>query len=382
MPEERPTSVLLVEDDEDDYILTRGLLRGIEGTRYEIEWVDNSKRALELIFQSRWDICLVDFRLGEHTGLELIRLARERGSRVPFILLTGMSDRETALEAMSAGASDYLVKGRTDCALLERSIRYAIQQARAMAALARRTEELARSNRELEQFASVVSHDLKSPLQIVTSSLELYSIKHGEHLSPDARLMIDRIMKAVMRAHALIDDLLRYARLNAVVKLAEPVELSSLVDTVIEDLEPAIAETMAQVTRTSLPRVQGNATLLYQVFNNLISNALKFHGASPPRIHIESVESEQRDQEWSFAVHDNGIGIPLEHRDTIFGMFRRLHRRDQYPGTGIGLALCQKIIERHGGRIWAESAPGQGSTFHFTLSKGQEHLLPSADPAT
>ncbi len=235
---------------------------------------------------------------------------------------------------------------------------------RTAARLAQQTAELERSNAELQQFAYVASHDLQEPLRMVASYTQLLARRYGDKLDADALEFIDFAVDGARRMQALINDLLAYSRVGTRGAEFAPTDCNAVVDQVLADLGAAIEDEHAVVTRGDLPTVLGDAGQLSQLFQNLIGNAIKFHGERAPRV---AVAAERRDDEWLFTVRDNGIGIEPEYADRIFVIFQRLHSRAEYPGTGIGLAICKKIVERHGGRIWMESTPGEGTTFYFTL---------------
>jgi PAS domain S-box-containing protein len=247
-------------------------------------------------------------------------------------------------------------------------------------ALARKTKELERSNAELEQFASVVSHDLKEPLMTIGGFAEILRERYALALDRKGREHVERIFDGALRMERLVSDLLAFARVATRGSAFEPVRLEGVVGTVLENLKLSIDECGAAVTADPLPIVMGDETQLIQLFQNLIGNALKYRRDEPPRIHISarpaaeyvvrSAECEGGatvDTGWVVAVSDNGIGIDPRHHEIIFKIFERLHKSDKYPGTGIGLAICKKIVERHGGCIWVESEPGKGSTFYFTI---------------
>ncbi|MBI4497863.1 MAG: GAF domain-containing protein [Chloroflexi bacterium] len=238
------------------------------------------------------------------------------------------------------------------------------ERRRAEAQLHATAAELERSNAELQQFAYVASHDLQEPLRMVASFTQLLARRYRGKLGPDADEFIAYAVDGATRMQRLIEDLLTYSRVGTRGRPFAPTDAAAVVDQVITDLEAAIRESGATVTRDALPTVLADPVQLGQLFQNLISNAIKFHRDAPPRVHLSA---ERRDQQWVFSVQDNGVGIAPEHLDRIFVIFQRLHTRQEFPGTGIGLAICKKIVERHGGRIWAESQPGQGTTFFFTL---------------
>ena len=242
---------------------------------------------------------------------------------------------------------------------------------RAETVQAKLTEELARSNGELEQLAYVASHDLQEPLRMVASYLQLLEKKYQDRLDADAHEYIAFAVDGAKRMQTLINDLLRYSRVGTGASPLQPTDCEAVVGTVLRSLRVAIEESGARVEHGELPVVMGDAAQLTQLFQNLIANAIKFRSGQAPRIILRA---EAENGFWRFEVQDNGIGIAAEYFDRIFVMFQRLHSRSAYPGTGIGLAICKKIVERHGGRIWVESEPEQGTVFKFTLPQaGGEH---------
>jgi signal transduction histidine kinase len=224
--------------------------------------------------------------------------------------------------------------------------------------------ELERSNQELQQFAYVASHDLQEPLRMVAGFTRLLERRYKDKLDQDAREFINFAVDGAVRMQKLIDDLLTYSRVGAPHIPFEPVDCNRLLNQAITNLRVAIEENHALITSSDLPTVTCNGSQMIQLFQNLISNAIKFRGAEIPRIRIAA---EYRDGEWLFSFRDNGIGIDPQYKDRIFQIFQRLHSRDEYDGTGIGLALCMKIVELHKGKIWMESEEGKGATFYFTL---------------
>jgi len=227
-------------------------------------------------------------------------------------------------------------------------------------------EKLKQSNAELEQFAYVASHDLQEPLRMVASYVQLLEQRYKGKIDPEADEFIAYAVDGANRMRGLIDDLLTYSRVSRLGKPFESTDLESTLDVVLKNLQASIAESGAVVTHDKLLMVMADGGQLVQLFQNLIGNAIKFHGEEPPRVHVSA---QVKENEYLFSVHDNGIGIAPEYFDRLFKIFQRLHTREEYPGSGIGLAICKKIVERHGGRIWIESQVGKGSTISFTLSK-------------
>jgi PAS domain S-box-containing protein len=234
-------------------------------------------------------------------------------------------------------------------------------------ALQKALEDLKRSNQELEQFAYIASHDLQEPLRMVIGFLNLLDERYGPQLDDTATRYINFAVDGARRMSQLISDLLDYSRVEHMGPNIQRVDLNRVLASATANLRDSIQESSARIIHDQLPTVPGNATHLTQLFQNLLGNAIKFRREGiPPQIDVGC----RRDGDyWLLMVKDNGIGIAPEYRNKIFMIFQRLHSREKYPGTGIGLAICKKIVERHGGNIWIDSNPGEGSTFYFTLAE-------------
>ena len=230
--------------------------------------------------------------------------------------------------------------------------------------LKRSSEDLARSNAELEQFAYVASHDLQEPLRMVTSYCQLLDRRYKDKLDDDGREFIRYAVDGATRMQTLINDLLTYSRVGSEARPVEPVDFNQVLSQVLDNLKASIDETGATVTHGDLPVVDGDGPQMVQLLQNLISNSIKYQGEHSPQIHVDA---ERIDGEWQFSIQDNGIGIEPQYSDRIFGIFERLHVRDEYPGTGIGLAVCKKIVEGRHGRVWFKSKLGAGATFYCTV---------------
>jgi PAS domain S-box-containing protein len=233
-------------------------------------------------------------------------------------------------------------------------------------------EDLARSNADLEQFAYVASHDLQEPLRAVAGCVGLIEKGYHDRLDARANELILHAVEGAKRMQALIQDLLAYARVGTQAKAFEQTDSNGALDRALANLSSAIRESGARITRDVLPQLTAEPTQLTQLLQNLISNSLKFCAGRRPEIHVSA---RPKDGGWVFAVKDNGIGIGPEYRDRIFVIFQRLHTRTEYAGTGIGLAICKRIVDRHGGQIWVESEPGKGATFYFTIP-GRNKIAP------
>ena len=235
--------------------------------------------------------------------------------------------------------------------------------------LEKKARELARSNEELQQFAYVASHDLQEPLRMISSYTQLIARRYGDRLDGDAREFMGFIVDGAARMKQLIEDLLAYSRVGTRGRELQPTESAAALSKALVNLRAAQEASGASVTHGELPVILADGQQVTQLFQNLIGNAMKFRAEEPPKIHVAC---EERPDLWVFTVRDNGIGLDPQYSDRIFMMFQRLHTKAEYPGTGIGLAICKKIVDRHGGRIWVESQPGKGCTFGFTIPRQPE----------
>ena len=262
---------------------------------------------------------------------------------------------------VEATASPFLDQGVKAIQILLRDI---TERKQAEEELRERTEDLLRSNTELEKFAYIASHDLQEPLRMVTNYTQLLQQRYRGRLDSDADEFIAYAVDGAARMRTLISELLAYSRVGTQGAPFALTPLDGLFDEVLQGLEVTLSDADAVVTRDPLPELWCDPTQIARVFQNLIVNAAKFRGTESPKIHVGA---RREGDEWVFSVKDNGIGIDPAYFDRIFVIFQRLHSRAEYEGTGMGLAICQRVVERHGGRVWVESKLGAGSTFHFTL---------------
>ena len=329
----------------------------------------------------RPDLIPLDVMMPGLDGFETCRRLKSNASTrdIPVIFMTALADTADKLTGFAAGAVDYVTKPLNGAEVLARIqthlTLYALrrqlaeQNALLQKEIAVRTETqaaLQRSNTELEQLAYVASHDMQEPLRMVASYLQLVAQRYQGKLDADADEFIGYAVDGAKRMQALINDLLAYSRLGTKAKPFAPTNCNAIVQNALENLRMAIEESGARITVDDLPTVKGDSMQLLQLFQNLLSNAIKFRRDEPPVVHLSV---EPAGHQWRFAVHDNGIGIASEYFERIFVLFQRLHGRGQYAGTGIGLAICKKIVERHGGQMEVQSQPGRGSTFSFTLPR-------------
>lgn len=368
-----PIRILLVEDDEDDFVLTRGLLEEIGQERFDLEWQASFETGARRVQEGSFDVGLFDFRLGAHTGLELLQITRQRDSPFPVILMTGKGDLAIDLEAMRSGAADYLVKDQIDAALLERSIRYAIQQRRMEEEEIRSArEQEARIQAELaaaakDEFLATVSHELRNPLNAVLGWITLLNTG-GLDAAAQARAL--KIIERNARAQVqLIDDLLDQARITSGTLHIErqPVELGPILEKLLEAIHPDAEAKSIQLTAdlgATPVRVDGDGGRLQQIFANLLSNALKFTpegGQIAVQLRVEPGQA-------FLAVRDSGRGIAPEFMHRVFNRFHQANSTERHrkSGLGLGLAIALHLAEAHGGTITAES-PGEGLGSTFTV---------------
>lgn len=301
---------------------------------------------------------------------EVLENPEETRSRIATIMQKGEDTFETRHRTKSGEARDVLVSVRQ----VEISgvhsflciFRDITERKRALRDLEDLAVSLERSNEELQQFAYIASHDLQEPLRMVSSYTQLLAERYNDRLDEKAKKYIHYAVDGAVRMQKLINDLLTYSRVGTKGRPPEPVETQSALGEALRNLTVVVRESGAEITNDTLPTINADRSQLVQLFQNLIANAVKFRGKDVPRIHISARESGS---EWVFSVRDNGIGIDPQYADKIFVIFQRLHTKEEYPGTGIGLAVCKKIVERHGGRIWFESEPDKGTTFYFTMPK-------------
>jgi two-component system sensor histidine kinase/response regulator len=308
-------------------------------------------------------LILLNVKLPDMSGFEVCQRLKADPTTAPIPVLyrsTVYRCTEDKIRGLQSGAIGYLA-GEESAELLA-----TIQAVLRM----RQTEaELQRANKELRQFAAIVSHDLQEPLRTVTSYLRRLAQRSRRKLDVEAEECLDYAVDGAARMQTLIRDLLIYSRNGGHELELATRDSEALLMQVLHDLQVAIVESGAQITCAPLPMVRADAQQLGLVFQNLIGNALKFHGEVTPRIHVSA---QREGQQWRFAVQDQGIGFDPRQAERIFHIFQRLHTQREYPGTGMGLAICKKIVEQHGGRIWAEAEPGKGAIFFFTLPAAEE----------
>lgn len=376
--ETRPIRILLIDDDEDQFVIAEKYLKRSRSGPYEIQWVDTFESALEAAGRKEHDLCLLDYQLGAHTGIELLEEMRRRGADLPVILLTGQGSYELDIDAMERGVSDFLDKNELTSVLLERSVRYTLENHRARMALKRmndeleervreRTAELNKSNQALENFARMVAQDLQTPIRTLERQV-LDTLRRESVVGPAAGAAAHRLLGPVLHAcqniDLLVDSILDHARAGQDTAEREDIDLNTVVREVWARLADPGTTGTAALSLTELPTVSGNPRQVQGLMENLLDNALKYRGEQPPQIDVSAL---RRGNHWQIDVKDNGRGIAEWDSEEIFLMFNRISANHTCEGVGIGLAVCRKIVQHHGGRLWLDSEPGVGSTFHILL---------------
>lgn len=353
--------VLIVEDNPSDIDLEVHALK-MGGWEAEPEAVQTAEDFRECIRTKGYEVILADYRLPGWNGMEALEILRQEGLDIPLIVVSGALGELKAVECIKQGAADYVLKDHLT--RLPESVRRATREKNLRDEHRHAQQELARSNRDLEQFAYVASHDLQEPLRMVATYTQLLAERYRGKLDESADKYIHYAVDGALRMQVLVQDLLAFSRVGRGGIEPKPTDVRSVLDGVLLNLHAMVEESGAQVRCGRLPTVVADRLLLSQLFQNLIANAIKFRSPTPPMVQVDAARA---DREWVFSVADNGIGIAPEYAETVFVIFKRLHTQAEYPGSGIGLAICKKIVEQHGGRIWLESEPGRGATFKFTL---------------
>jgi len=362
---------MLIVDDEAAHL--KALCSTLQLDGFETTGFQSPREALAHLIPGRYELLLTDLLMPGMDGIELLQAARAIDPDLAGIVMTGHGTIDTAVAALQKGAADYIQKPFKLSALLPvlgRALegrRLRLENAALQERERQRTAELAAAYQDLEAFAHSVSHDLRAPLRAVEGYCNIYVDDYGADLAPRARELIDHVVAGAQRMDRLIEALLRFSRYGSQPLRPERVRLDPLVRRVVAEASPGDAD----IHIGELPDVTADPVLLEQVLVNLVSNALKFsRHRRPARVEIGSKPGSAgrgEPAEHEFFVRDNGAGFDPAYADRLFGVFQRLHPEKEFEGTGVGLSIAQRIVQRHGGRIWATSTPGDGASFHFTL---------------
>jgi signal transduction histidine kinase len=367
----------LVEDNPGDARLINEMLREPPVTLFRLTHSTRVDHLLESLEHDPVQVLLLDLGLPDSQGMDTFHRINDRVPELPIVIFSGADDEQLASEAVSCGAQDYLVKGRIDSFLLKRAIRYAMERKHAEEEIrslnrelerrvAERTSQLLAANKELEAFSYSVSHDLRAPLRHIEGYVGMLQRATRGMLPDNAGRYLETISAATVEMGQLIDDLLAFSRMGAEKMIEARVDLASLLDEVLLGLQMATRDRNITWKIAALPVVIGDPSMLKQVLVNLVGNAVKYTKGRAPAVIEVAVAGEENGRCILF-VRDNGAGFDMRNAQKLFGVFKRLHRAEEFEGTGIGLAIARRIIDRHGGRIWAEGVVDHGATFYCTL---------------
>jgi two-component system, sensor histidine kinase and response regulator len=361
---------LLIVDDEAAQLAA--LSNTLSQRGYAIVGVSSGEQALDILATQVFDLLLTDLKMPGMDGIALLRAALEIDSNLVGILMTGHGTIATAVEAMQVGALDYILKPFNLSAILPVLTRaLAVRKLRLEnAELERRVREhsaeLEAANRELDAFAYSVSHDLRAPLRAVDGFSQVLREQFSLFLPPEGQRVLNQVAAGAKKMERLIEDMMRLSRLGRQPLTKRQLDSKALIGGIVEELRAEQSDRNVQVLVGDLPMVTADQGLFRQVFVNLLSNAFKFtRNRETPRI---EVGCRQDEGVFVFFVRDNGTGFDMDYADRLFAVFQRLHSADEYEGTGVGLSIVQRIVQRHGGRIWAEAVVDEGATFHFTIA--------------
>lgn len=350
------------------------LYHTLEDAGYDVTAFPSATQALQALHRQPFDLIMTDLQMPEMDGISFLRHAQEVDQNVVGIVMTGHGAIDTAIEAMKAGALDYVLKPfklSTILPVLSRALevrRLRLEIMQLQQRVREHVVELEAANRELETFSYSVSHDLRAPLRAISGLSNILVESYATQMPGEAQQLLQRIISSAERMGQLIEHLLRFARLSKQSLIKRPVNTAAMVHQVLEDLQKELANRHVVAQVGEVPDTVGDPVLLQQVFVNLLSNAFKFtrHSDHPEVV----VGSHRNEGEQIYFVRDNGAGFDMQYAGNLFKVFHRLHSADEFEGTGVGLSLVQRIIQRHGGRIWAEGEVGKGATFYFTLPRG------------
>lgn len=377
--------ILIIEDDEDDYIIIKDLLNEIETNDFETTWAPDYDMALDLLENRAHDICMLDYHLGSHNGLEILNEVSKRGIDIPVIFLTGRGEYQVDVQAMEAGAADYIVKDNFTSSLLERSVRYTIDRTRTAHALQKahdrleeevrqRTSELINANNELKKasekiqsFAFSISHDLKSPATALYGLTRRLFNCYGNALDNKGNKYCEHILHASEQILSLVEKINIFISEKEMPLTIEELKFSELLNEIkVEFLDRIINRELDWIVPEELPSIRADRLSIIRILRNLVENAFKYGGDSLSYIRVGF---EETGNSFIISVSDNGLGLKKNINKDIFLPFERTGMTKEVEGSGLGLAIVKEIAEKHGGEVWTSQSSDRGVTFHFSISK-------------
>jgi two-component system sensor histidine kinase/response regulator len=359
--------ILIVDDKPENLVALEVVLRDLD---VDLVKATSGNAALKETLHHEFALALLDIQMPEMDGYELASILRdeEKTSHLPFIFISAVyTDNLNVFKGYEKGAFSFITKPFQPEMLINK-VKFFVEKHQQEIELKTLNENLVLANKELEQFAYVASHDLQEPLRTISNFVGLLNMKYAETLDKNGSQYLNYIVDATTRMQNLIKDILILSRIGRDETFRD-IDCNKTLEDILVDISAALKESNAKITVSPLPILFGTEIEFKQLFQNLISNALKFckKDVEP----VITIKAEERDYDYLFSVADNGIGIEEQYKNQIFIIFKRLHGMNEYPGTGIGLATCQKVVALHKGKIWVESKPGEGSTFYFTIPKGK-----------
>lgn len=377
--------LLIIEDDEDDFIIVRELLNNVPNKSFEITWASTYQESIDLLIKNNHDVCLLDYRLGAHDGMDILKIANELKITMPIIFLTGQGEYAVDLEVMKLGASEYLVKDSLTSLLLERAIRYSIERALTAKKLQlahddleervkTRTRELEEANEKLNKasdkiksFAYSVSHDLKSPSSALIGLTKRFYNIYYDTIDEKGKIYIEQIRKASEQIYSLVGMINSFVAAKEMPLHLEEINLEEILDYIEERYSDQLYKRKIKLfTPDEFPVVRADKMCLIRILINLVENALKYGGDMLSNIKIEIYESSS---EYILTVKDDGKGLGKSGHLDIFQPFERISSDNKIEGSGLGLAIVKEMTEKHGGEIWYDSGPKRGVAFHISISK-------------
>jgi signal transduction histidine kinase len=372
MSDKKPRMTLLIIDDNPaEHNLYIDFLSDDLQREYRFVHAYTAAEGIALYDPAVVDCILLDYNLPDATGMEVLTRLGARYSPLPTVMLTGEGNEAVAVLAMKNGAQDYLPKRSLTPPALQRCVERAAERTMLLTQMERYKQELERSNRDLERFATVAAHDLKSPLRAVMQHLKIIHKNNHEKLDERSLKSMAFAIDGASRMNELIEALLEYSQLGFGERKLARVDCNHAMKIVRANLSTTIEEKAATITWDTLPTLVADKIQITQLLQNLVANAIKFCERRP----VITVSAQQHKGTWQFSVRDNGIGLDPRHQDKIFTIFKRIHGTQNYPGIGVGLAICERVVKNHGGEIKVESTPGEGSNFVFTIADVPETAI-------